>query len=862
MIVLVQQISFAPVPNNIVFLQGYLLYAAATHDGKRSPDHVHQYPRPSPRFVGQLSAVSATMPTAAGTTAAPTATAASADAPHPRRGSAQQRQEQILSSGSAAEAQTTEPHALHGLQSLQRLPHDAHLPPPLASGRYTCEDKFNKTALIEAEVTPKHTPRCLAVSGGLLENEKCSKVISAQEVSAPTTSRRLTAISHAEDGTTAATLPVRSTGTPCGAGASIDPFLAATLLQHLSRTQHNKDPELLSRLLASVSAATANHGQQQRKLLHSEQNSSRLPDSSRVSVTADSASSGLDTSVESAVVVAGAEKEVVTTAANSSEASLGAAASAAFPAELSATEATVRNHRVFHVGTHELRESWATYAAAVVAAADALSPRWGSAKKRSHFGPVAKASRKQNPADHKPGKTRLRINTALSGGISKPAGFTVIPTDQDMIRRLKEQGFHRALMFVTLPWRAFVSQFRKVIDLGTQLPTSAGGNQLPRKSRGTGNSFVPAGAEVARTRTKGEARLAHLYRVWGFSGPPGLSRLRRRHLRRLVMKMSTAVSGTPHPLIEGSMAANVEGLCGKDRERAVGAAPGGRKRNILYGKPFQVASLLSRHSLPPIGVEVAASAVTDASGKGPSPRLTETALPEWQVQHQPAWHPKFPFGISFADTAGTQALLVDTGPLLPPVLPGDAPSSLTKQVKQQYDKKMRCAAQAKAFLQRHQHRRENLTTRIGSPSVGACTATSAEVANPATIPAPGQPSQSPQLSTLQAASVMCPRDSVPSAARRKLGLTAKEEQHRSRLLHAAAGALSAAASMRVLSLRIARPFVVQLPLLCEVTLVVLRHAYNPELRTYDLRIQESSLPDTLATSGSRCGAIRACLNSA
>lgn len=40
------------------------------------------------------------------------------------------------------------------------------------------------------------------------------------------------------------------------------------------------------------------------------------------------------------------------------------------------------------------------------------------------------------------------------------------------------------------------------------------------------------------------------------------------------------------------MAANVEGLCGKDRERAGGAAPGGRKRNILYGK-VQVVTELS-----------------------------------------------------------------------------------------------------------------------------------------------------------------------------------------------------------------------------------------------------------------------------
>ncbi|CDJ36011.1 uncharacterized protein EMH_0055110 [Eimeria mitis] len=719
---------------------------ASPHHRQKRQERRQQYPRPSPRFVSQLSAVSATMPTAAAKTPALTATEAYIASRQHNLGQMQHQKEQEPSLGSEAEAQARRPFSLNELQPVERLPPDAHLPPPLAFDRHTRKDDIETTHLLEQVEMPKDALDRLVPSDGLSGNSRCFKSADSPGVSGLTAAPRRSTISlQSRAGAAAVALTVRGADIPCSVGVSIDPFLAAALLQHLSHIQHYKDPELLSRLLASVSAATANYGQQRMQHLLEPESDSRLRGSCPVPVTENSAGFPLVTCAESVHHVAEAANEVAATTvvASTSEVSFSTVASAGDPAALTANEATVRRRRGTPIGTHELHESWAEFASAAITAADALLPRWGKTRRASFSGPAPEASRRHGGEDNRTGGAELLNETVSSRGKSQPSGSHGVPSDQDTIRRLKEQGLHRALQFVTLPWSTFVSQFRKAIDLGTSRERPHTRNRLARKRRRTVNGFVPAGAEVARTVTKRE--------------------------------------------------------CAADSMRRWACC----RRAFL--QPFQLVSLFSRQYPPSIGAEATASARTDSSGNAQLPPQPQLQLPSHQI---------FPFGISFADTAGTQALLMDTGPLLPPVLPKDAPSSLKKQVKQQHDKKMKCARQAQALLQRHQQRL-HLPGGIDSPSVGASTATvTAGTANPPTVQAIGITSTSEQPPAFQSVPMICPGDSIQSAATPKPARARKDEQHRSRLLHAAAGALCAAANMKILTLRIARPFVLQLPFLC------------------------------------------------
>ncbi|CDJ54297.1 hypothetical protein, conserved [Eimeria brunetti] len=620
------------------------------------------------------------------------------------------------------------PVNFHRRQSPKRLPVDAHLPPPLASERYASEDDKKTSPLLKQNENPEDTFNSLLPSEGLQGNCRGSKAVdSAGDSPLATTACRSTTDLQAKAEMDGVAQPVIDKGISCSATASIDPLLASALLQHLSHMQHGKDPEVLSRLLASVSAATANYGQQQRvKILSERKTAARLQGSHFDPAAGNPAASRHLACVESLELVADTEDKLAATpwATALTEAPSDCFAPAARPASLSATEAAVRGRRGFPMGTHELRESWAEFASAAVDAAHAFSPGWGKYKRTCFSGQIADASCGQD-------RTHREAASLDANAGSCRMKSRVILSDQDTIRRLKEQGLHRALQFVTLPWSTFVSQFRKSIDLDTGQTSLGSSSGRPAKG-GKRKGFVPAGAEVARIITRRE--------------------------------------------------------------------------------PFQLVSLFLRHSSPTVGVEATASAMTDDPGKTPFPSLTGIALLQQQELQLPS-RQKFPFGIAFSDTS--QGLLIDTGPLLPPVVPKDAPSSLKNQIKRQHDKKMNYAAQAQALLQRHQQRRQNTPTPIVGPFDESTTATAAtKTANSTAVQSRELASTSAHPSAFHSFSMISTRDSSQPPAAVTSSRARKEEQHRSRLLHATSDALSAAANMRVLTLRIARPFVVQLPLLC------------------------------------------------
>lgn len=366
--------------------------------------------------------------------------------------------------------------------------------------------------LLQQEEKTKNASDCLASICGWPENRLRFNAISAPGTLARTATARMPSPTlKAEAGTAAVAVPVSGLGSSCNAGASIDPFLAATLLQHLCHIQHNKDPELLSRLLASISAAAASYGQQQRmQRLFGQTASAQVQGNRLVRVQANSAGSRLATSVESVEPVAATGKEIATTAvaAASLETLVAAVPSAANRAALHATGAAVRRRCGFPIGTHELRESWAQFASAAITAADAFSPRWKNFRETNLSGPTAEPSGGQYRIRRQPEKAKLHNDAGLSRSQSQPSSSLAIPTDKDTIRRLKDQGLHRDLLFVTLPWSSFVSQYRKVIDIDAGRPSLGSNDRRTGKGRVTGNGFVPAGAEVTRTVTQREVRRA------------------------------------------------------------------------------------------------------------------------------------------------------------------------------------------------------------------------------------------------------------------------------------------------------------------------------------------------------------------
>lgn len=220
----------------------------------------------------------------------------------------------------------------------------------------------------------------------------------------------------------------------------------------------------------------------------------------------------------------------------------------------------------------------------------------------------------------------------------------------------------------------------------------------------------------------------------------------------------------------------------------------------------------------------------------------------------------FPFGIFFGEAGKKQELLIDPGPLLPLTFPKHLSCSLRRQIQRQHSMKLRDARQSQQLLMRHEQWRQRGLIQTNEPPLETSQATSATEANDA-LALQQHVLPSAQHSTVESNSLLHQAASAPALSDFSLekARTRKKERQRSRLLHATANSLAAAASMRLLTLRIARPFVTQLPLLCADTPGVKPKTVAVEK---DFNACSTAAAAALQTLGLRLGGAFSCAYSA
>lgn len=273
-------------------------------------------------------------------------------------------------------------------------------------------------------------------------------------------------------------------------------------------------------------------------------------------------------------------------------------------------------------------------------------------------------------------------------------------------------------------------------------------------------------------------------------------------------------------------------------------------------QPFQLASQQSLAPPTVSGVSVgrARSSATDgqAQARRPNERVPP---PQEQVMRLPQQH-HFPFGIFFGEAGKKQELLIDPGPLLPLTFPEHLSRSLRRQIQRQHSMKLRDARQSQQLLMRQKQWPQRGLIQTKEPPLETSEAILAAEANdPLALQQHVLPSV--QHSTMESNSLLHQAASAPALSDFPLekARARKKERQRSRLLHATANSLAAAANMRLLTLRIARPFVTQLPLLCADTPGVKPTTVAVEK---DLSACSASAVATLQTLGLRLGGAFSC----
>ncbi|OEH79379.1 hypothetical protein cyc_06401 [Cyclospora cayetanensis] len=687
-----------------------------------------QFPQPSPRFLNQLSAVSAVMPTATGS-------------PEISR---------------AAEAAASSQSLMHP------LPPNSHLPPPLFSEKQEC---ITDRCLFpvhgpEQQYHQQHQQRRDSWNGA------ASRIYSGEELKTATPatlSARPPALATDKEAIRLPPTPASDAWVvPTGPSASrvdflrtttmnIDPFLAAALLKHLSHIQHKGNPELLSALLASVATSAANYETQQWQQRHS------------AVLRLGGSDSGARTSKGSQP----AAKAITLGAPASEESMVGIAASVGVtPASRTDTFGSSRCRAAASgckgaatVRTHELRELWKGIARAASAAVETCSSSrsHGSSHSKTGDAHLLTTNPSEQSAIHGPSEApeKTLVGSAQRRGLmatpQRLGGALLISTGRGTLRKLRERGADKRLRFVVLPWSMFVAEYRKPLDLDTLRPSIKSGKLRGRRRRAAVEGLVPAGAEVTRTVTRREAFLARLFRLWGSEGPPALRRLQRRHLRRIVIQINAEAAAS----VRATKALTPEQHAGDCRpalytdtrrtagRAAMGAAKAataatahaatastikpkrteavapGRRKNPTYGKcaleamrhwscyrraflqPFQAVSMLSRFCLARTNEALAAADGDSALAGGGTRALSATdtsVLLQQQVLSQPLQQRQFPFGLSFFAVGSTPQMIIDTGPLLSPSLPKECSSSLRRQIQQQHAQRMKCASRAQRML--------------------------------------------------------------------------------------------------------------------------------------------------------------------
>lgn len=448
-----------------------------------------QYPKPSPRFVGQLSAVTATKPVAP-------ASAGTFSSPSLHLAHLQQQQQQETSAAAHAAAHAARLSSHHLLQSLQPLPHNSHLPPPIVSAvTGDPQPKSSLTALHtrDHEHLKEESAQTLDLEGpvsgigGVAEAEPRAAAragpAATKEAVFPTQPLWIAADPAAES---VASVAPTSAYTAARGVTSIDPFLAASVLQHLSHVQRRKNPELLSALLASVSVAAEEY-QLEYQL---QQRNQYRPLAIR----------GPPRSVSEPVLVLRSSSPPISGAAVSSGSGANGALAASAVNSTSAAPTTgpAAEHPKWWdaaVGTDQLRGRNAALAEAAALAAGRCSKNSG--KDSTNSIDVTGTYGGNTNASHANAPTR---KTSKKASEKASRGALVTPTGKGTIKRLQERGAHRSLDFVLLPWNQFVSQYRKAVDLNS---TSS---MVKRRGGAGGKGLVTAGAEVMRAKTKREAR--------------------------------------------------------------------------------------------------------------------------------------------------------------------------------------------------------------------------------------------------------------------------------------------------------------------------------------------------------------------
>ncbi|XP_026192416.1 uncharacterized protein LOC113147142 [Cyclospora cayetanensis] len=727
-----------------------------------------QFPQPSPRFLNQLSAVSAVMPTATGSpeiSRAAEAAASSQSLMHVHL--LQQQQQTAVAATAAAHAARLSSH--HLLHFLQPLPPNSHLPPPLFSEKQEC---ITDRCLFpvhgpEQQYHQQHQQRRDSWNGA------ASRIYSGEELKTATPatlSARPPALATDKEAIRLPPTPASDAWVvPTGPSASrvdflrtttmnIDPFLAAALLKHLSHIQHKGNPELLSALLASVATSAANYETQQWQQRHS------------AVLRLGGSDSGARTSKGSQP----AAKAITLGAPASEESMVGIAASVGVtPASRTDTFGSSRCRAAASgckgaatVRTHELRELWKGIARAASAAVETCSSSrsHGSSHSKTGDAHLLTTNPSEQSAIHGPSEApeKTLVGSAQRRGLmatpQRLGGALLISTGRGTLRKLRERGADKRLRFVVLPWSMFVAEYRKPLDLDTLRPSIKSGKLRGRRRRAAVEGLVPAGAEVTRTVTRRECALEAM-RHW--------SCYRRAFLQ-----------------------------------------------------PFQAVSMLSRFCLARTNEALAAADGDSALAGGGTRALSATdtsVLLQQQVLSQPLQQRQFPFGLSFFAVGSTPQMIIDTGPLLSPSLPKECSSSLRRQIQQQHAQRMKCASRAQRMLPQ-QNQQGEISSGV-SNAERLATPDAAATETKRTCPE-GAQTHTGASASLQVSSAIVPADLRLAESSPGLVVVAvraavrKQQKQRSRLLHALAESLEAAARMKVLTVRITMPFVAQLPRLC------------------------------------------------
>ncbi|KAL8443853.1 hypothetical protein Emed_006552 [Eimeria media] len=802
------------------------------HQRSMSPEQNH-LAEPFPSYKSMLPAVCATMPTTP-VEAAPLGSSL-LDLEH----HLQQREEQRAAAATAA-ARAGKLSSHHVILTPKPLPPDSHLPPPLvvdvhkeSSSARLLEQQHTLPEGEAAQPSPSEVfmavtcdPAAAPASPAAPEATSVDQPAAALSSLAPTLASSIATAANAEP-----------TTYDC-----VDPFLAAVLLQHLSHLQHKKNPELLSALLASVSAAAAKHlpkhehqaqqhvQQPGHSLLLTKGGNWLAPAPSPMKAEGSPAASDLRSGC------------TVSIAAPSVPAAVTGAASRAAPTHTSV--AFSRGNAA--VGTHQLRECNTAFAAAAAAVA---AECWKQPAPKSR----ASAPSESLPSSgHQPSKSESEYRSEAADKLENSkkihmrqlaGGAQLIPTGQGAVKRLRESGASASLDFSVLSWPAFVSKYGQFSASGSSLQgntrngssgNSSSSNSSSRKRPNTVKGFVPAGAQVIRLKTKHEReqqqRLlllllslllpacvysANILRLWGSQGPPNLRRLRRRHLRKLTLHTRAKATAAAAIIAASSKAAAAAAtatctfsgdenqLFRDTRWRLARAAAASAARAAARGTRAENEAALSNTAADASAITLIHRRRNPTYGQ----QQVMPCPPSRQAQH-------FPLGLSFSVADCSFPLMVDTGPLVSLSMPDNVASSVRKRVQQEHRRRVREAADAQEWLQKlHQQRiRVRVVADEATPAkdVGthldsAALETSANVAAdaaPVTLGTTPSLSSPPPTLQLTAAAGVKARESLPGtfASRRQL-------RDNRRLLEAIAVSLAAAADMKILTLRIAAPLV-------------------------------------------------------